>query len=146
MNPHECGYYGDAQHTCTCTPPLIQRYLSRISGPLLDRIDLHNNVRAVKYRELSQDDKAEESSLIRARILGEPVGLPAGYQGSSEVGHLNMGAGRIVVQELKRIDDGRPAARRGCRPANPISKNATDSRATRFCQSIRGNPRNPWRD
>ena len=64
-----CGFYGDTLHNCTCTPPLIQRYLSRISGPLLDRIDLHINVPAVKYKELSQDDRAEESSSIRERIL-----------------------------------------------------------------------------
>jgi len=48
MNPCQCGFYGDQQRGCTCTPPLIQRYLSRISGPLLDRIDLHIQVPAVK--------------------------------------------------------------------------------------------------
>ncbi len=69
MNPCQCGFFGDMLHPCTCTPPLIQRYLSRISGPLLDRIDLHINVPAVKYKELSQDDKAEESAAIRERIL-----------------------------------------------------------------------------
>jgi magnesium chelatase family protein len=69
MNPCQCGFYGDAQHNCTCTPPLIQRYLARVSGPLLDRIDLHINVPAVKYKELSQDDRAEDSAVIRGRIL-----------------------------------------------------------------------------
>jgi len=69
MNPCQCGFYGDAMHACTCTPPLIQRYLSRISGPLMDRIDLHINVPAVKYKELSQDDRAEESVTIRGRII-----------------------------------------------------------------------------
>jgi magnesium chelatase family protein len=69
MNPCQCGFFGDSQHTCACTPALIQRYLSRVSGPLLDRIDLHISVPAVKYKELSQDDKAEESASIRTRIL-----------------------------------------------------------------------------
>lgn len=69
MNPCQCGYYGDLLHQCTCTPPLIQRYLARVSGPLLDRIDLHIQVPAVQYKELAQDDKAEESSVIRDRIL-----------------------------------------------------------------------------
>jgi magnesium chelatase family protein len=69
MNPCQCGFFGDTLHECTCTPPLIQRYLSRISGPLLDRIDLHIQVPAVKYKELAQDEKAEESSVIRERIL-----------------------------------------------------------------------------
>jgi magnesium chelatase family protein len=69
MNPCQCGWFGDTFHECTCTPPLIQRYLSRISGPLIDRIDMHIQVPAVKYKELVQDDKAEESTVIRERIL-----------------------------------------------------------------------------
>ncbi len=69
MNPCQCGYHGDPTHQCTCTPPLIQRYMARISGPLLDRIDLHIQVPAVKYKDLVQDEKSEESSVIRDRIL-----------------------------------------------------------------------------
>jgi magnesium chelatase family protein len=69
MNPCPCGFYGDPLHECNCTPPLIQRYLSRISGPLLDRIDLHIQVPAVKYKELAEDEKSEESAVIRERIL-----------------------------------------------------------------------------
>jgi magnesium chelatase family protein len=69
MNPCQCGWFGDTFHECTCTPPLIQRYLARISGPLMDRIDMHIQVPAVKYKELVQDDQAEESTVIRERIL-----------------------------------------------------------------------------
>jgi len=69
MNPCQCGYFGDALHACTCTPPLIQRYLARVSGPLLDRIDMHIQVPAVKYKELAQDERAEESNAVRERIL-----------------------------------------------------------------------------
>jgi magnesium chelatase family protein len=69
MNPCQCGFFGDELRQCSCTPPLIQRYLARISGPLLDRIDLHIQVPAVKYKELAQDEKSEESSVIRARIM-----------------------------------------------------------------------------
>ena len=69
MNPCPCGFYGDPLHECNCTPPLIQRYLSRISGPLLDRIDLHIQVPAVKYKELAEEEKSEESAAIRDRIL-----------------------------------------------------------------------------
>ncbi len=84
MNPCQCGFFGDPLHECTCTPPLVQRYLSRISGPLLDRLDLHIQVPAVKYRELSQDEKSEDSAAIRQRIIAarriqagrlEPFGL-----------------------------------------------------------------------
>jgi len=60
-NPYQCGYYGDTLHDCTCTPPLIQRYIARVSGPLLDRIDLHIQVPAVKYKELAQDEKSQVS-------------------------------------------------------------------------------------
>jgi magnesium chelatase family protein len=69
MNPCQCGFSGDPLHQCNCTPPLIQRYLTRISGPLLDRIDLHIQVPAVKYKKLIQDEKSEESAVIRQRIL-----------------------------------------------------------------------------
>jgi magnesium chelatase family protein len=68
-HPCQCGWYGDPLHNCTCTPPLIQRYLARVSGPLLDRIDLHIQVPAVKYQELAQDEKCEDSAAIRERIL-----------------------------------------------------------------------------
>jgi len=69
MNPCQCGFFGDPLHECTCTPPLIQRYMARISGPLLDRIDLHIQVPAVKYKELVQDEKSEDSATIRRRII-----------------------------------------------------------------------------
>jgi magnesium chelatase family protein len=69
MNPCQCGYAGDQTRHCTCTPPLVQRYLARISGPLLDRIDLHVRVPAVKYKELSGENVAEESAVIRERVL-----------------------------------------------------------------------------
>jgi magnesium chelatase family protein len=69
MNPCQCGFAGDPVHECRCTPPMIQRYLSRISGPLMDRIDMHIQVPSVKYKELARDDHAELSSIIRERIM-----------------------------------------------------------------------------
>ncbi|NTU43444.1 MAG: YifB family Mg chelatase-like AAA ATPase [Nitrospirales bacterium] len=68
MNPCPCGYLGDSRHQCTCTPNMISRYRSRISGPLLDRIDIHIDVPAVPYRELSADYSGEKSELIRQRV------------------------------------------------------------------------------
>ncbi|MBI4463948.1 MAG: YifB family Mg chelatase-like AAA ATPase, partial [Acidobacteria bacterium] len=68
MNPCPCGYFNDPSHECTCTPPLIQRYVSKISGPLLDRIDIHLDVPAVKFRELRSGDSVESSTDIRARV------------------------------------------------------------------------------
>lgn len=69
MNPCPCGYFGDRSHACRCTAPLIQRYRSRISGPLLDRIDLHVEVPAVPHRELLQRAPAESSADMRGRVV-----------------------------------------------------------------------------
>jgi magnesium chelatase family protein len=69
MNPCPCGYHGDAQRRCACAPQAVQRYLSRVSGPLLDRIDLHVEVPAVRYRELSDNRTGEPSEAIRERVL-----------------------------------------------------------------------------
>ena len=69
MNPCPCGYFTDPNKECTCTPPLIQRYMAKISGPLLDRIDIHIEVPAVKYKELSSDAKSENSINIRQRVI-----------------------------------------------------------------------------
>ncbi|MBT1074881.1 YifB family Mg chelatase-like AAA ATPase [Geobacter grbiciae] len=68
MNPCPCGFLGDANHSCSCTPVMIHRYRSRISGPLLDRIDLHIEVPAVKYRDLADRADSESSAAIAARV------------------------------------------------------------------------------
>src|SRR6516164_4297662 len=68
MNPCACGYFGDPTRECHCTPPMIQRYVSKISGPLLDRSDIHIEVPAVKYKELRGDGEAESSSAVRERV------------------------------------------------------------------------------
>ncbi|SHI57733.1 magnesium chelatase family protein [Desulfatibacillum alkenivorans DSM 16219] len=68
MNPCPCGYFSDPRHPCTCTYAQIQRYRSRLSGPLLDRIDIHVEVPTVPYKELMTDANAEKSSDIAARV------------------------------------------------------------------------------
>ena len=69
MNPCPCGYYGDPTHNCVCTPGQIQRYMSRISGPLMDRIDLHVEVPVVPFSDLSKMASGEPSSAIRERVI-----------------------------------------------------------------------------
>jgi magnesium chelatase family protein len=69
MNPCPCGYFNDKSHECLCTPPMIQRYISKVSGPLLDRIDIHIEVPAVQYKELRSGTAAEGSAEIRDRVL-----------------------------------------------------------------------------
>jgi magnesium chelatase family protein len=68
MNPCPCGYFNDPTRDCKCTQPQIQRYISKISGPLLDRIDIHIDVPAVKVSELSSQEATEGSAEIRARV------------------------------------------------------------------------------
>ncbi|MGN0975295.1 MAG: YifB family Mg chelatase-like AAA ATPase, partial [Gemmiger sp.] len=68
MNPCKCGYMGHPTRECTCTPSAIQRYRQRISGPLLDRIDLHVFVAPVEYDELTAETGGESSAAIRARV------------------------------------------------------------------------------
>jgi len=69
MNPCPCGYFADPTRECHCTPPMIQRYVSKISGPLLDRIDIHIEVPAVKYKELRAPAPAEDSAAVRQRVI-----------------------------------------------------------------------------
>ncbi|SKA79828.1 YifB family Mg chelatase-like AAA ATPase [Desulfobaculum bizertense] len=68
MNPCPCGYYGDPQHVCVCTPRQVTAYRSRLSGPLLDRIDLHVEVPAVAYSDLKAPAKGADSASMRQRI------------------------------------------------------------------------------
>ena len=69
MNPCPCGNYGNANIECTCTPVTIQKYTSKISGPLLDRIDIHIEVPAVKYQDISSTVMGESSEQVRERVL-----------------------------------------------------------------------------
>ena len=68
MNPCPCGWYGDPKHDCRCTPQEIRKYTRKLSGPLLDRIDIHIRVPRVEYRDLSSKRKAESSAAIRERV------------------------------------------------------------------------------
>lgn len=70
MNPCPCGYYNHPERECVCSPGVVQKYLNKISGPLLDRIDLHVEVTPVSFDELSDKSKGEESSSIRERVIG----------------------------------------------------------------------------
>ena len=69
MNPCPCGYYGDPTHHCVCTPGQIQHYMNKISGPLLDRIDIHCEIQAVPFAQLSQLNPGEPSANIRERVI-----------------------------------------------------------------------------
>src|SRR6266487_1140434 len=63
-----CGYFRDPHHNCVCSPLGVERYLARVSGPLLDRIDMHLDVPAVKYRALADQGGGEPSEAVRERV------------------------------------------------------------------------------
>jgi magnesium chelatase family protein len=98
MNPCPCGFYGDPTRECRCTGGIIQRYLAKISGPLLDRIDLHIEVPAVPYQELRSHDVSSGSDVMRARVEhARTLQLSRGF--------LNSEIPPRVLRQLCPLDD-----------------------------------------
>ena len=105
MNPCPCGHFGDSQKACTCAPQVVQRYLARISGPLLDRIDLHVEVPAVRYKELSDRRLGEPSSAIRERVSAARERQRARFAGMPGV-YANAHMHPKEIREYCRLDEG----------------------------------------
>ena len=103
MNPCVCGYFGDPYHNCTCTPNQIQRYVSRISGPLLDRIDIHIEVPSIPYKELTSKKSGEESSKIRERVNQARTRQSKRYQNDKSL-HCNAHLRQKDLSKYCRID------------------------------------------
>ncbi|MEN6375758.1 MAG: YifB family Mg chelatase-like AAA ATPase [Smithella sp.] len=82
MNPCPCGYFGDRIRTCRCSPQQIRQYQAKISGPLLDRIDLHIEVPSIKYRALSNKEEGESSATIKERVNAARNRQIKRYEGS----------------------------------------------------------------
>ena len=103
MNPCPCGYFGDSKRECTCTPATVTRYQKRISGPLLDRIDIHVEVPRVNFEKLSSNRVGEPSLAVRERVEAARELQRARFEGSSLACNADMGPGEIRV--YARIDD-----------------------------------------
>jgi len=95
LNPCPCGYYGDPERACTCSLGMIQRYRKRISGPLLDRIDINIEVPRVPYEKLSQMRAGEPSAAIRARVEAARARQNARFQGTGIRCNADMGPADI---------------------------------------------------
>jgi magnesium chelatase family protein len=95
MNPCPCGFFNDPSRECTCTPPVIQRYVSKISGPLLDRIDIHIDMPAVKYRELRDDAGGDTSDTVRKRVVAARGRQLARYQGEKIHANAQMSTRQV---------------------------------------------------
>lgn len=103
MNPCPCGYHGDPKRTCHCTPPQIQRYRARVSGPLLDRIDIQIDVPAVRYEELTSLQPGESSDAIRSRVLAAREIQQKRFADNPRV-HCNAGMGTRELNRYCRLD------------------------------------------
>jgi magnesium chelatase family protein len=102
LNPCPCGYYGDSKRDCRCSPVQIERYRQRISGPLLDRIDLHVEVPIVPYRELAGGAGGENSAGIRERIVAARNIQSRRFEGSST--RTNAAMGPRQVRDCCQLD------------------------------------------
>ena len=103
MNPCPCGYYGDPAHRCVCTPGQIQRYLNRISGPLLDRIDIQCEIDAVPFSEISQAQPGEKSEAIRERVVAARKIQEERFKNHKGV-HCNAQMTEKMLEEYARPD------------------------------------------
>ncbi len=103
MNPCPCGYYNHPDKECVCSPGVVQRYLSRISGPLLDRIDLHIEVTPVSFEEMTSERKNESSSEIRDRVIQARERQIERFSERKSI-HSNAMMPSAMVKDLCRID------------------------------------------
>ncbi len=103
MNPCPCGYYGDPVRECTCSLSTISRYQKRISGPLLDRIDIHIEVPRVDYQKLTDERLGEPSEAVRARVEQARVRQRERFAGTPLSSNADMGPGE--VREICQLDE-----------------------------------------
>ncbi len=99
MNPCPCGYFGDTRHQCTCTPGQVHRYRHKVSGPLMDRIDIHIEVPAVPYKELSSQYSGEPSERIRQRVVAARERQLERYRSEKKI-YAN---GQMKMRHLKKF-------------------------------------------
>jgi magnesium chelatase family protein len=95
MNPCPCGYFGDDTHQCTCSPQKIHRYLNRVSGPLLDRFDIHVELPRVKFEELRSDISAESSEDIKKRVNDAREMQRERFRGSDTMSNATINAAQL---------------------------------------------------
>lgn len=104
MNPCPCGYYNHPEKECSCSPGIVQKYLSKISGPLLDRIDLHIEVTPVPFKELSNNRTSEKSDDIRERVVKAREVQKLRFEQLENI-HSNAQMGAKQIREYCQIDE-----------------------------------------
>ena len=103
MNPCPCGYYGDPTHNCVCLPGQIVRYMNKISGPLLDRIDIQVEITPVPFKDLSKVQPGEPSSAIRERVIKAREIQTARFRGQAHV-HCNAQMTERMIHQFAEPD------------------------------------------
>ncbi len=104
MNPCPCGYFNHPEKECVCAPGVVQKYLNKISGPLLDRIDLHVEVTPVSFNELSSERKTENSTNIRERVMRAREIQAKRFEGKENL-YANAQMEAQMVQEICKITE-----------------------------------------
>lgn len=104
MNPCPCGFYNHPEKECTCSPGSVQKYLSKISGPLMDRIDLHVEVTPVNFNELSSTHPSEKSIVIRKRVIKARLAQEARFVSHTGL-HYNAQMSANMVRKLCKINE-----------------------------------------
>ena len=104
MNPCPCGYYNHPEKECVCAPGVVQRYLSKVSGPLLDRIDLHVEVVPVSFDEMTSQRKSESSEEIRERVVAAREIQAKRFKSNPEM-YCNAMMGSSMVKKVCMIND-----------------------------------------
>ncbi len=104
MNPCPCGYYGDPTHRCTCTPGRIQQYMSKISGPLLDRIDIHCEIQPLPFADISKAATGESSEQIRERVIRARNIQEERFKGQRGI-HCNAQMSERMIQQYAQPDE-----------------------------------------
>ena len=103
MNPCPCGYYNHPDKQCVCAPGVVQKYLNKVSGPLMDRIDIHIEVTPVPFSELGSERASEASAAIRQRVIAARTVQQERYAGTRI--HCNAQIGSKESREICRIDE-----------------------------------------
>ncbi len=104
MNRFPCGYYNHPEKDCVCPPGTVQKYLNKISGPLLDRIDIHVEVTPVSYNELATERKSEKSEAVRKRVIKARSVQEKRYKENEGV-HCNSQISSKQLREVCKIDE-----------------------------------------
>lgn len=104
MNPCPCGYHNHPEKDCVCAPGVVQKYLNKISGPLLDRIDIHVEVTPVAFSELTQEQVSEKSEAVRERVIKARDVQEKRFKENEQI-HCNAQMSSKVLKQICKIDE-----------------------------------------